>query len=111
MDLTRMGANRKEVRSTAFTGKEPSLSIDQKTGSIKLLVRYAAGMGAQGEYDYTVTITPEDLSAILSVVSMEPTAFQAGSQLQKALEFSALGILRLLSAASTLPFQLEPTEA
>jgi hypothetical protein len=110
MELTRIGAYRKEVRSTAFAEREPSIVIDSKTGSIKLQVQCADGMGTQGQYDYTVTITPKDLSAIMDAVSKERTAFQPGD-LQKALEGSAASMLRLLSAASSLPFQLAPTEA
>ncbi|MEY4751031.1 MAG: hypothetical protein RIQ60_3245 [Pseudomonadota bacterium] len=110
MDLTRMGANRKEVRTTAFVDREPRISIDPKSGSIKLSVQYADGMGTQGQYDYTVTITPSDLTAILSAISVERTAFQPG-ELQTCLGVSAAILLRLLSAASALPFQLAPTDA
>ena len=85
------------------------MSIDPKSGSIKLSVQYAAGMGTQGQYDYAITITPKDLGAILSAVSAERTAFQPG-ELQKSLGSSAAALLRLLSAASALPFQLAPTE-
>jgi hypothetical protein len=110
MDLTRIGANRKELRSIAFAEKRPSISIDANSGSIELVVRYADGMGTQGQYDYTITLATEDLIAILDAISRERSAFQPG-KLQNSLESSAGAILRLLSAASTLPFQLAPTEA
>ena len=109
MELSRIGANRKEVRSTAFADRKPELSIDNQTGAVKLAVRYAEGMGTQGHYDYTVTLTPEDLSSILRTLSTERSAFQPGS-LQAALESCAAPLLRLLAAASILPFQLAPTE-
>lgn len=109
MDLTRIGANRREVRTVAFSGKSPSVSIDEKSGSINLVVQYADGMGTQGQYNYTVTIAPDDLIAILNAISRERSAFQPG-KLQNSLELSAVAILRMLSAASALPFQLPPTD-
>lgn len=109
MDLTRIGANRKEFRATAFADRQPSISIDAKSGSIKLLVRCADGMGAQGRYDYTIALSPTDLSELLNLVSAERTAFQPG-ELQACLALSAAALLRLVSAASCLPFQLAPTE-
>ncbi len=110
MNLTRMGANRKEVRTTAFADREPRISIDPESGSVKLLVKCADGMETQGQYDYTVTIAPRDLTAILNAISVEHTAFRPG-ELQTCLGASAAVLLRLLSAASALPYQLAPTEA
>lgn len=110
MDLSRTGANRKEVRSTAFSNHKPTLTIDPQTGSISLVVRRGDGMGASGQYDYTIVISTADLSAMLEVVSKERTAFQDGP-LKGALEASAAYLLRLLAAASALPYQLAPTEA
>jgi len=110
MDLSRIGAYRKEVRSTAFSEREPTLNIDPKTGSISFVVRGGEGMGASGQYDYTIVISATDLAAMLRALSKERSAFQEGP-LQGALEASAAHLLRLLAAASALPFQLAPTES
>lgn len=110
MELSRMGANRKEVRSVAFTEQKPEIMIDSKTGDLKLSIRYANGMGTQGQYNYLITLSPEDFFLLLHAVAAERSAFQPGN-LQATLQSSAAALLRLISAASLLPFQLAPTEA
>jgi hypothetical protein len=109
MELSRIGANRKELKMTAFSEKEPSLSFDCETGSLKFLVRHADGMGQQGQYDYTVMLSAKDLKAIFVLLAKQRSAFEP-SQLQTMLEESSHSLLRLLVASSSLPFQLTPTE-
>jgi hypothetical protein len=108
MDLTRTAANRKAGLTTAFSGRKPSVTIDESSGAIKLGVTRAEGMGTQGQYDYTVLISPDDLAAILSTISTSPAPGQKG-KLQESLASSAVPLLRLLSAASALPSQLAPS--
>jgi hypothetical protein len=110
MELTRIGANRKEVRSTAFTDRRASLTIDAETGSLVLFVNRGEGMGQSGQYDYTVTLTTQDLTDLFDSISNDRSAFQVGP-LQAALGASAAAIFRMLSAATSLPFQLAPTDA
>ena len=38
MELSRIGANRKEVKMKAFSDKEPNISFDSQTGNLMLLV-------------------------------------------------------------------------
>ncbi len=109
MELSRMGANRKEVQMKAFSEKEPSLSFDCETGDLKFLVRHADGMGQQGQYDYTVKLSTKDLKAIFAFLAKQRSAFEP-SQLQTMLEESSHSLLRLLVASSSLPFQLAPTK-
>ena len=108
MDLTRIAANRKAGLSTAFRGQKPSVAIDETTGAIKLVVSRAEGMGAQGQYDYTVLVSPDDFANILDAISTNPALGQKG-KLQESLATSAVPLLRLLSAASALPSQLAPS--
>lgn len=108
MDLTRIAANRKAGLTAAFSDRRPSVTIDDATGAIKLVVPRAEGMGAQGQYDYTVSISPNDLIEILYSISMNPALGQRG-KLQESLASSAVPLLRLLSAASALPSQLAPS--
>ncbi|MHB0990288.1 MAG: hypothetical protein ACYC0M_03290 [Burkholderiales bacterium] len=109
MELSRMGANRKEVQIKAFSEKEPSLSFDCETGDLKFLVRRADGMGQQGQYDYTVMLSTKDLKAIFVFLAKQRSAFEP-SQLQSLLEESSHSLLRLLVASSSLPFQIAPTK-
>lgn len=108
MKLSRIGANRKESRGIAFSNKVPEVSLDSKSGDVNLVVRYAEGMGAQGQYDYTIALSPKDISAILTHLSIQRSAFEPG-QLQDILRESSPALLRLLFASSALPFLLAPT--
>ena len=110
MELSHVGANRKEVRTTAFADRTPEIVVDLPTGNLVLSIRNADGMGTRGQYDYKVVLTPADLGKILKAVSLDRSAFSNGT-LRAELESSAASLLRLLSAASALPFQLAPTEA
>ena len=110
MELSRMGTFHKEVRKKAFSDAEPSLSFDAKTGSIQLSVRGANGMGAQGKYDYTVTLSANDLKSILELMSKQHSAFKE-SELQQTLIGSSHALLRLLIASSGVPFEVAPSEA
>ena len=110
MEVSRIGAFRKEVRTTVFKDREPSLSFDEKTGNLKLLVKNAEGMGAQGHYDYTVTLSVDDIKSILKLLSKQHSAFKE-SELQKTLTSSSHALLRLLIASSGAPFEVAPSEA
>lgn len=110
MKLSRIGANRKEVRSVAFEDREPELSIDSSKGEISLTVHRADGMGTQGQYNYTITLSASDVAAILKALAAERHVFKPG-KLHAAVEASAVPLVRLLSAAASLPFQIAPTEA
>lgn len=110
MELSRIGANRKELEMKAFSEKKPTLSFDRETGDLKLLVRQADGMGKEGKYDYTVILDTNDLKAIFMCLAEQRGAFEP-SQLQTMLEESSHSLLRLLIASSSLPFQLVPTDA
>jgi phosphosulfolactate synthase (CoM biosynthesis protein A) len=83
LDLTRIDANRKESRATAFKDSKPRLSFDSFSGTLKMVVQYAESMGTQGQYDYTIKLPPTDFAAILKAVSLERSAFEA-SELQAA---------------------------
>jgi hypothetical protein len=110
MELSRIGSNRKEVRAIAFTSQDPSISVDTKTGNIRLIVSRAKGMGTQGEYDYTVTLSPKDLVVLLGQLASERSTFEHGA-LQSMLQEVAPALLRLLFASTALPFQLAPSES
>lgn len=110
MELSRMGTNRKEVRKKAFSDAVPTLNFDAKSGNIQLSVRDANGMGAQGKYDYTVTLNPNDLKSILELMSKQHCAFKE-SELQQTLISSSNALLRLLIASSGVPFEVAPSEA
>lgn len=110
MELSRMGTFHKEVRKSAFSDRDPSLSFDAKTGSIKLSVGSAGGMGAKGTYDYIVTLSANDLKSIIELLSKQNYAFKEG-ELQKALIGSSHALLRLLIASSGVPFEVSPSEA
>lgn len=109
MELSRMGANHKELKMKAFSEKKPSLSFDCETGDLKLLVMQADGMGPKGQYDYTVILDTNDLKAIFMCLAEQRGAFEP-SQLQTMLEESSHSLLRLLIASSSLPFQIAPTK-
>jgi hypothetical protein len=109
MELSRIGSNRKELRKKAFESAAPQMTFDAAAGSLKMVVRSADGMGTTGQYDYTVTLGPDDLRQMLKLLASERSAFQP-SELQSVLESSASALLRLLAGASSLPFQLAPTE-
>src|SRR5450830_594243 len=109
MELSRIGANRKELKMKAFSEKEPSLSFDLETGGLTFLVQHADGMGQQGQYNYTIKLDTNDLKAIFMFLAEQPSAFEP-SQLQTLLEESSHSLLRLLIASSSLPFQLAPTK-
>jgi hypothetical protein len=103
MELKRIGSKNKQHYSYAFTEAEPEIRIDEDTCQIQLLVRDARDMASgSGRYDYTAVLAPQDIAAILRFMSDEPSAFKPGP-LQSALEASAVPLLRLLSAASSLP--------
>ncbi|XLX39076.1 hypothetical protein ACK25U_15055 [Ectopseudomonas mendocina] len=110
MDLSRMGTFHKEVRKKAFSDATPSIDFDAKTGSIKLTVSGASGMGAQGKYDYTVTLSAGDLKSIIELLSKQHCAFKE-SELQQTLIGSSHALLRLLIASSGVPFEVTPSEA
>jgi len=110
MELSRMGTFHKEVRKAAFSDREPSLSFDAKTGSLKLSVSGADGMGAKGTYDYTVTLSANDLKSIIELLSKQHSAFKE-SELQQTLISSSHALLRLLIASSGVPFEVSPSEA
>ncbi len=74
MDLSHIGANRKEVRKTAFSDKAPEIGVDAKTGNLILSVHNASGLGTKGQYNYTVVLTPVDLASLLKVVSSHRSA-------------------------------------
>ncbi len=61
MELSHIGANRKEIRTTAFTDRSPEISIEENTGNIILIIKDADGMGTKGQYDYRIKLTPSDL--------------------------------------------------
>jgi formyltetrahydrofolate hydrolase len=109
MELSRMGTFHKEVRKTAFSDREPSILYDAKTGSIKLSVKSADGMGAKGTYDYIVTLSSSDLKSILELLSKQRCAFKE-SELQQTLISSSHALLRLLIASSGVPFDVLPSE-
>lgn len=109
MELSHVGANRKEVKTTAFSQKSPDVSLDAKTGNLILSVRYADGMGTKGQYDYKIVLTPADLTKLLKAISLDRTTFKEGP-LRTELESSASALLRLVSAASVLPFQVLPSD-
>lgn len=110
MKLSRIGAKRKESRGVAFDNQKPEISCDGRAGEVKLVVRYADGMGAQGQCDCTVCLDTNDIASLLSTLSEQREAFEAGP-IQDLLRQSSASLIRLLFAGSSLPFQLRPTQA
>ncbi len=109
MELSHIGANRKEVRTTAFTGRSPEISIDESTGNLVLIIKNADGMGTKGQYDYRIKITPSDLTKIIKTTSTHRSIFHEGP-LRTELESAVSALLRLMIAASALPFQVMPSD-
>lgn len=109
MELSHIGANRKEKRSTAFVDRKPEITFDEKAGNLSLLIRNADGLGTKGQYDYKVVLQSDDLEKIIREISENRAIFIDGP-LRRMLESNAISLLRMLTAASTLPFQLAPTE-
>ena len=110
MNLTRVGANRREIQGVAFENETPSVSIDSTDGSISLLVSNSSGMGSSGRYNYTVELSIEDLMLVLQKLSSTRAIFADGP-LKSKLEQNTSCLLRLMTAAASLPYQLAPTAA
>jgi len=109
MELSHIGANRKEIRTTAFTDRSPEISIEENTGNIILIIKDADGMGTKGQYDYRIKLTPSDLTKIIKTTSSHRSIFHEGP-LRAELEIAASALLRLVAAASALPFQVMPSD-
>ena len=109
MELSHIGANRKEVRTTAFKDRPPEISIDESTGNLVLAIKNADGMGTKGQYDYRIKITPSDLTKIIKTISTHRSIFHEGP-LRTELESAVSALLRLMIAASALPFQVMPSD-
>jgi len=105
MELSRIGANRKDKNSIAFSGKKPKISINKETDAIIFEVKSADGMGAQGQYDYTLSLSVEDIKCLLDFLAKQRRIFEDGP-LQGVLESTSNSLLRLLIASSSLPFEL-----
>jgi hypothetical protein len=110
MDLSHIGANRKEVKTIAFANRSPEISVDPATGDSILRIQSANGMGTKGQYDYKIVLTPADLTKLLKTVSLDRSVFADGP-LRAELESAVGALLRLVSAASALPFQVSLTAA
>jgi len=104
MNLSRIGANRKEVRATAFEGRNADIAIDERTGQLHFSICSASGMGAQGQYDYKITLEPDDIALVLKALSNERSIFKAGP-LQNMLASSTLFLVRegLHKACASVP--------
>ena len=102
MKLSRVAARRKEARSFAFEQREPGLSVDSSSGEIILLVRSADCFNSPGLYDYTVTLSSSDIVAIFELIASGDHAFRPGG-LNSAIVRSAVPLIRLLSAAASIP--------
>lgn len=102
MDLSRVGANRREKHAQAFEGKAPEIGFDSHRNSIRLTIKDADGMGARGRYDYEVALSPDDLRDIIDFVSRNRSAYE-DPKIRSALAESCQSILRLLISCAALP--------
>lgn len=109
MDLKRKGYNRNSGFSVAFENRPARLSFDTAQDCVNFDVTGASGMGAQGEYEYRVSLAPNDLAALLEFLAQQRSVIEEGP-LNAQLRTQSHSILRLLIASSGLPFTLQPTE-
>ena len=109
MDLKRKGDNRDSGYSVAFKNKSPRLSIDAALGHLHFDVAGADGMGAQGKYEYRLTLDAGDLCVALEFLAKQRTILEEGA-LNTHLRSQSHSLLRLLVASSGLPLALQPTE-
>jgi hypothetical protein len=109
MDLKRKGRNRDSGFHTAFENRSARLSFDPTLGFVHFNVVGADGMGAQGEYEYSVSLSSNDLAALIEFLSQQQSLIENGP-LNAQLRLQSHSLLRLLIASSGLPYALQPTE-
>lgn len=109
MDLKRVGANRNFGYTAAFEDEVPTIEFLGESGGISFSVARADGMGAQGEYDYVVNLSSDDVAEMLIFLA-EQQDISKSKSLCNALRRSSNAILRLLILSSGLPFLFQPTE-
>ncbi len=109
MDMKRKGHNRDSGYSIAFENKSAQFSVEVSSGQVHLDIAGAEGMGAQGEYEYRITLDTSDLCALLEFLAEQRTILEEGV-LNTQLRTQSHNLLRLLIASSGLPLALKPTE-
>ena len=107
MNLKRKGTNRDSGYRTAFKEKNPSISHEKDSGELSLTVSKARGMGPEGQYDYVVTLSPNDISEILKFIAIKGLSFENGP-LRDSIVNSSHVILQLLMGSSGLQLSIVP---
>ena len=107
MNLKRKGAKRNTGYSVAFMEKGPSISYDKVSGELSLTVSRAQGMGAQGLYEYVVTLSPSDIGEVLKFIAAKGLPFENGPLRHRIVDASH-AILQLLIGSSGLQFSIAP---
>ena len=108
MELKRRGSNRDSGFTSAFSGKKPKIRFVKSSGAVELAVDGANGMGAQGAYEYVITLGPNDVQAILSFIGSQRAAFEDGP-FRESLVKASHGLLRLLIGSCGMPLLLPPS--
>lgn len=102
MLLKRWGANR-DCGWTALINKEATVSWNKKDSCVKLSARRVNDPNGNGQYNYDVELSLEEIAKILTVVS-EQAVDNSSAAVKDKLAHSTKPLFRLLMASSGLPF-------
>lgn len=107
MELSRIGANRKErlVKLISITNTNPSW--DYETQTIKINARNLTDPSLSGEYNYMLTLNLNDIVDIINKLATSGIA-ESSPALQESLTPASHALLRLIVLASGLGLAPEP---
>lgn len=97
MELRRWGANRDSGYTTIFN-KKPIVSWRASTNELDLYIRRVA-QGSQGQYNYRLLLTPEDIQELLIALSKEAALPAVAQAMQPVLR----ELVRLQHTAAGIP--------
>ncbi|MCO7552349.1 hypothetical protein [Metapseudomonas otitidis] len=108
MLLKRWGANRNSGWTGLINKKEPSVSWSKKDQCIQLIVRKVNDPHGNGQYNYEIDLSPEEISKILDALAKDGLTHSL-TYISEKLAPSTRSLLRLLLASGGIPFPEQST--
>lgn len=105
MLLKRWGANRNSGWTALINNKDFTASWNKKDSVVELTVKRVNGTNANGQYNYEVVLSLEEISKILALLSDQALQHSSEVASQK-LSSATRSLLRLLAASGGLPLGL-----
>lgn len=102
MLLKRWGANRNSGWTGLINNKDFTASWNKKDSVVELTVKRVNDPNANGQYNYEVVLSLEEISKILALLSDQALQHSSEVTSQK-LSSSTRALLRLLAASGGLP--------